>query len=492
MQPLESARAALARGEAHEAARVLDRLLARQPHHADALNLRGVAALHLGDAREAHAFLRRAVSVAPREPMFRENLAEAMLRDGRPEQAAEQAARARRDGPSRGRPLALLGRAALDQGQLVRAVQHLEAAFTMGEHGDDVLLALAVALTRTGRGEEAVSACDVVLARRPSEPAAWLDRGMALKSLGRLRQADEAFARAGESAPARYNRALVALAAGDLERGFALWEARLEVASPGRRLKVPLWDGADLPGGTLLVLAEQGLGDTLLASRCFGALASRAARVVVATPAPLQRLFAASHPGLEFVDETTEVAADAWIGALSLPHRLGVRAWSDLPAAPWLGVPAPGRAPGPLRVGINWAGNPNYAYDLVRSTSLETFAPLLALADVEWVSLHRGVREHEAAAFGLPEPLRTAADFLDTAGVIAGLDLVVSTETAVPNLAGAMGVPTAVITTPDMDWRWRGWYPSVTACPQDRPGEWPGALARVLEVLHTHLSARAA
>jgi ADP-heptose:LPS heptosyltransferase len=105
-------------------------------------------------------------------------------------------------------------------------------------------------------------------------------------------------------------------------------------------------------------------------------------------------------------------------------------------------------------------------------------SPLLEIPGVEWVSLHKGHREEEAEAFGLPQPLRSARDFYDTAVVLAGLDMVVSTETAIPNLSAALGVPTCVLTAVDYDWRWRSWFKNVTICNQEVPGNWEGAVAK--------------
>jgi len=154
-----------------------------------------------------------------------------------------------------------------------------------------------------------------------------------------------------------------------------------------------------------------------------------------------------------------------------------------VPTAPWLCPGPPPAARARPRVGINWAGNPAFAYDAVRSTALGTFAPLLAVGGVEWVSLHRGPREHEAGERALAQPLREARDFLDTAAVLRDLDLVLSTETAIPNLSAAMGVPTGVLCVKDVDWRWTGWYRGVTVCDQDTPGDWAGAIAKAAAAL---------
>jgi len=143
-------------------------------------------------------------------------------------------------------------------------------------------------------------------------------------------------------------------------------------------------------------------------------------------------------------------------------------------------VPRAPRRDGPPRIGINWAGNPSFHYDRIRSTSLESLAPLLAVPGVEWVSLHKGHCEHEAARYGLPQPLREARDFYDTAVVLAGLEMVVSTETAVPNLSAALGTPTCVLVAVDHDWRWRSWYRDVAICSQEEPGVWASAVNKAL------------
>jgi ADP-heptose:LPS heptosyltransferase len=248
-------------------------------------------------------------------------------------------------------------------------------------------------------------------------------------------------------------------------------------------LRWPPWTGDSRPGETLLVIPEQGLGDFLLMSRFFAPLADRFARVVVHAPAPLARLAALLDPRLEVVTSLQGARWDVWAPIMSLPLLLGVRRLEDVPTAPWIAMPATGEPGGRPRVGINWAGNPSYAYDAVRSTTLESFASLLAIPDIDWVSLHRGTREWEAEAYGLPQPLRDATDFLDTARVLAGLDLVISTETAIPNLSAAMGIPTCVMSVADVDWRWSAWYRGVTVCAQEAPGNWYGPIAEAAGVL---------
>lgn len=387
----------------------------------------------------------------------------------------------------------ILGMVHLERCEYADAVASFSTAIRLRTPFPEALVNLAAACNRTGEHEIALRVCDLALSASPGYALALVNQGMAWKGLRCLGEAKRSFELAGSHPMARFNLGHVLLLEDDLERGLPLYEERRALLGIGTGLHGDPWDGEDRPGDTLLVVPEQGLGDFILQSRFFGPLAERFARVVVHAPGPLARLVAGIDPRLEVVTSLEGVRWDTWAPIMSLPLLLGVRRLEDLPTAPWLAMPAEAAgARARPRVGINWAGNPAYAYDAVRSAPLEDFAALLAIADVEWVSLHRGTREDEADAFGLPSPLRDAADFLDTARVVAGLDVVVSTETAIPNLSAAMGVPTCVMSVQDVDWRWGGWYRGVTVCAQQAPGNWFGPIASVAEVLRELLAGAAA
>lgn len=389
--------------------------------------------------------------------------------------------------------LNLLGLVRLERRDHAGAIEAFRHAARLRTPYPEALVNLAVACNRTGEHELAREVCELLLRAAPGEPLALINLGMAFKGLRRLDDAARAFEQAGPHPMARFNLGHTKLLQGDLAGGLPLYEERRKVFRTGEKLARPAWDGAARPEATLLVIPEQGLGDFLLMSRFLPALADRFAKVVVQCPPPLSRLVATLDPRLEIVRTPSGAAYDLWAPIMSLPLLLGVRSLGELPTAPWLRVEGrPDRADradrAVPRVGINWAGNPNFAADAVRSAPLETFAPLLAVPGIEWVSLHRGAREHEADAYGLAQPLAEAEDFLDTARVIADLDLVVSTETAIPNLSAAMGVPTCVLSVKDVDWRWNGWYEDVTVCDQDAPGNWFGPMAKVLAVLQPLLA----
>ena len=377
----------------------------------------------------------------------------------------------------------MLGLVHLERRQHAEAMTAFSAAIGLKTPFPEALINLAVACNRTGEHELALRVCDIALEASPGNPLALVNQGMAWKGLRQLNEAKRSFELGGSHPMARFNLGHTLLLEDDLEHGLPLCEERRSLLRVGAGLRGAPWTGDSRPGETLLVIPEQGLGDFLLMSRFFAPLADRFAHVVVHAPAPLARLIELLDPRLEVVTSLKGARWDVWAPIMSLPLLLGVRRLEDIPTAPWISVPATGEPSGRPRVGINWAGNPSYAYDAVRSTSLASFASLLAIADIEWVSLHRGARESEADAYGLAQPLREATDFLDTAHVLAGLDLVISTETAIPNLSAAMGIPTCVMSVADVDWRWDAWYRGVTVCAQQAPGNWFGPIAAAAGVL---------
>ena len=488
MQPLlEQAIALYRRGELGAAARRLERILRRQPRHGDALHLLGCIRLERGQADEAVRLIKEAVAAAPGVAVFHEDLAQAHLRRGELAPAETECVLANRCDASRAQPHNLLGLVALERCEYPAAIDHFTTALGVEKLHPDAILNLAVAMIRTGEFAMAEKYCELALHLSPENPLALTNLGLACRGQGKIEEAKDALARAGGFPRARFNLGTLHLLEGDLVRGLPLYETRKQLLRVGEGLGRPEWDGRTRPGKSLLVVHEQGLGDTIMMSRFYPRLLDHFAHVVVLVQPPLARLIATVDPRVQVVTELSGVRYDAWCATMSLPFKLGVRSLDEVPRDPWLHVPGPETRPGRMRIGINWAGNPRFAYDYVRSTHLENLALLLRVGDVDWCSLHRGHLEHEAEAFGLPQPLRDAADFYDTASVLSGLDLVISTETAVPNLSAALGVRTCVLASPDADWRWRSWYGNVTLCRQHEPGDWASAVVKALEVVRDEL-----
>jgi glycosyl transferase family 9 (putative heptosyltransferase) len=261
---------------------------------------------------------------------------------------------------------------------------------------------------------------------------------------GRAREADRCYLKALEIAPdwaiPRCNLAQQRLAAGDYELGWPLYESRRFVPNPQARdlnLPIPEWHGEPIAGTRVAVIAEQGLGDQIMFGRYLTILAARGATVTYSCAPPVAALFPCAIP-----PRRSSIAADYWVFVGSLPLRLGLRE-----------PPPPAPIPVPLRsgegIGVMANSGQTYANDAGRRLSDPAKARLLALG-----------RDLSPEATG-------ATDFLQTAAIIAGLDLVISVDTSVAHLAASMGKPTWILTSHlGADWRWiRGrrdspWYPS--------------------------------
>lgn len=358
-------------------------------------------------------------------------------------------------------------------------------------------------LFRMGRAEEAVDAYAPLIAGESPPRDALLNTGRALRRLGRLGEADACYCRALLDDPddrlAHWNRAHVLFLMGRWRDGFDAWENRLALGmGPPLRPALPEWRGGPLPT-RLLAIAEQGQGDALQCLRYVPALAARGCAVRVALHDGLIGLARTLLPMADILSfaEAETADADAWAPLFSLPHRLGLpdpAAVAELAATPecaagLAAIRAAAPSPGPRpRVGLARAGNPAHDNDRWRSIGAADAARLVAARpDIAWVSLSPGA--------AMPPEVETPdlPDFLATARLAAGLDLVISVDTAAAHLAAGLGVPTWILLPAEPDWRWgwRGettpWYASARLFRQADLGDWPPVLAAVAAALATAL-----
>ncbi len=264
----------------------------------------------------------------------------------------------------------------------------------------------------------------------------------------------------------------------------------------------PAWDGSDARGKTLLVYAEQGLGDGVQFARFATSAAERGARVILTCQPALCTLLA-TVSGVEQVvaGDAALPRYDAHVALLSLPHALRIDLASIPSRVPYISVPQPRRdavrAVLALRtgfkVGIAWAGNKGNSDDRKRSLALTTLAPLFDVPGVDWYSLQHGEPAGELAA--LPgahrmAPLAPTMTLADTAALVAELDLVISVDTVIAHLAGALARPCWVMLAFAADWRWlRGeqspWYPTARLFRQSAPRDWSGVVTRLVAELES-------
>ena len=504
-------------GALGQADRLYRAALAHDPDHFDALHLLGSLSLQRGRLADAQRFLAAAVRRNPRS------------------------AEARSD----------LGVAHHGAGDYAAALASHDAALAIEPGNAGYINRRAAALLRLGRPSEALAALDRILSVQPGHPDALGNRGNVHISLNRPAAAiadyDAARRTAGDSAPLLTNRAhalrrldrvteavadllralelrpdfaeahfelaLAQLALGDFASGWTEYEWRWATAAfaPSRRgFTSPQWNGTqELARRTVLLHAEQGLGDTIQFVRYAPLVARRGATVIIEVQPELVSLLA-GMPGVTRVIAHGDRLPpfDLHCPLMSLPRAFATDEATipaDLPcitappaaAARWAGrVPA-----GRPCVGLVWAGRPTHHNDLNRSLPLASLAPLLRRDDLHFVSLQRDLREGDAAILrDLPNVIAAGGDlhdFTEAAALISRLDAVVAVDTAVAHLAGALGKPLLLLLPYAADFRWlrgRGdsaWYPSARLLRQDKFGDWSGPLAR-LDVHLGRLATKAA
>jgi tetratricopeptide (TPR) repeat protein len=396
-------------------------------------------------------------------------------------------------------PLALnnLGLALQEAGDYEDAVTVLQRVVEATPGDADAHNNLGAAHDRAGARDQALAHYRRAVALRPDYPEALNNLGLAALADGRLDEAEGALRSALEVRPdypeIHKNLALVLFARGDLRAGSAEYEWRWRIPRDHRlpNLAAPLWDGRPLGAdSTLLLCAEQGLGDTIQFARYAAALHAFAGRVILYGPAPLARIMA-TVPGLDgFVAVGQELpACDAYLPVMSLMHRLGTTLDTIPAALPYvapdaerLAALAPLFAGPGLKVGLVWAGDPGHRNDRYRSLTLAALQPILDIPGARFFSLQvgPGAAAIKEAGFGarIVDLAPDLPDLAATAAAMAQLDLVVTVDTAAAHLAGALGRPTWMMLPANPDWRWMTgrsdspWYPSLRLFRQRHLGEW--------------------
>jgi hypothetical protein len=403
-----------------------------------------------------------------------------------------------------------LGIALQEAGQLEEAVEHYDLALRQRPQFEAALFNRAQALRGLGRQNEAVPSYRACLKANPNHRDAHYNLANALKDLNRFTEAVDCYRQTLALDPdhgnAHWNLALACLTLGRMPEGWREyeWGLRTGKRAAGSPDSVP-WDGSFLNGKTVLVQAEQGYGDTIQFVRYLPLVRERVGRVVLECQKGLGRLLqgcrgadrVVERPSQSQLDETP----DAQVSLLSLPGLFGTTLNTVPAEVPYL-RPEPGlrekwrqRLTGrrDLRVGLVWAGSPKHAGDASRSCSLRQFAPLARVNGVTFFSLQKGPAAEQAKApparMRIDDLAPDLGDFAETAAALAHLDLVISADTAVAHLAGAMARPVWTLVPFVPDWRWllhrtdSPWYPSMRLFRQSVAGDWESVLVAVAESL---------
>jgi tetratricopeptide (TPR) repeat protein len=475
-------------GNLAEAERVYRQVLQQEPDQPDALHVLSVILCQTKQFEEATTIIRRLVALQPE------------FADG----------------------WRNLGGVLQEQKQFEAAIAPYQRALELDPNNPDLHQNLSTVLLELDRPFEALTHAQRLVALKPHSADAQYNLGYTLRRAGQVEAAiacyRQAIALSPDMAMAHKNLGHALLLLGDFVPGFQEIEWRWQQPGWARRpLTQPEWDGSDLTGKTILLYAEQGLGDTLQFIRYVPLVKARGGQVIVECQADLMPLLAQLPECDRWVPQESPLPAfDVHAPLMSLPRILGTTVETVPVRIPYIAAgvrrqkaeeikfPSPTSLTSltsplptphsllPIKVGIVWAGNPGHRNDRLRSCGLEAFRPVFEVANVRFVSLQKG-----AAAQQLqddPEcPVADWSDrletFVDTAAAIAELDLVITVDTAVAHLAGAMGKPVWVVLMFAADWRWMvgrddtPWYPTMRLFRQTSPGDWAGVFARVQEEL---------
>ncbi|KFX60884.1 tetratricopeptide repeat protein [Paraburkholderia fungorum] len=539
-------------GALAEAEELYREILELKPRHFDALQLLGSLALQAGRVQEGIEFLKKALAINAKQAPLHSNLAYALNALQRFDEALASADRAL--ALQSGFPDALNNRGNAQAGLNLplEALNSFDRALASAPDFAPAWNNRACVLRDLGRAADALASCDHALALQPGYPDAWSNRGNALSDLNRPHEARESYQRALELAPAfadawnnlgltqvdlnehaqalhsyeraltvnpaaaetHWNRSLCLLQLGQLEAGWAEYEWRWErsrIKASRRTFAQPLWLGDfSINGKTILLHAEQGLGDTLQFCRYAKTVSKLGAKVVLEVPRELMRLMST----LDGVNQLIEAGHalppfDCHCPLLSLPLACKTDLASIPSKTPYLfadpqasrewheRIAAPAQKC--LNVGLVWAGGnrPHVAElrknDARRSITFERLAPILDVPNVRFFSLQKGPAarqlQHDDSHLDVIDYTEELDDFADTAALVANLDLVISVDTSTAHLAGALDKPVWILNRFDTCWRWMlertdtPWYAQAKLFRQPALGDWDSVIRNVRDAL---------
>jgi len=496
-------------GRRDEALAHYDAALAIRPDDAETLSNRGNVLKDLDRVADALASYQRAIEAEPEFADAHYNRAILLNKLKRFEEALSSYGTVLSLRPDDAVALNNRGNVLAKLARFVEAVASFDRALAIRPDYAEAFNNRGVALQKLGQFEEAVESYDKAIALRPDYAEAFDNRGIALKELRRFDDALASHRKAQELAPdfadAYWNEALLLLLAGDLMAGWAKYEwrwKRLTFTSPRRGFSQPQWDGFEsLYDRKILLHSEQGLGDAIQFCRYVPQVAARGAHVILEVAEPLRRLMGAL-PGVAEIVANGETLPefDMHCPLISLPPAFGTRLDTIPAATPYLRAPSDALLAWEMRlgakkrprIGIVWAGNPDHENDRNRSIALAALLPLTGI-EATFVSLQKELRPGDEALLRERDDIFHLGfmlnDFSDAAALVSRLDLVVSVDTSLAHLAGALGKPVYILLPYTPDWRWligrdtSPWYPTARLFRQTTPGDWDEVIARVASEL---------
>jgi len=502
------AKAYLGGGQIELGRRCYQRLSELLPHSANIHLSLGTALEFQGDWSAAAASYQRALALQPHSPDIYASLGRLQSKQGAWAEAADSCRHALALDPCRHEIYNLLGYALINGGDFASAVDAYGRALRLKPDSAYSIYGLGYLFERQGDLDSAAESYRLALKLDPQLPDAHLHLGITYFLQGNLESAAGCFERVRELAPDRSEAQTflghIHLLEGRFVPGWNEHEYRWRTPHflrNRRPFPQPQWKGEPLNGSRILLHAEQGLGDTLQFVRYVPLVAGRGGDVVLEVQARLHRLLGSVQGAGKVISKGEALPEVDWqCPLLSLPLAFATDLQSIPARIPYV-HPDPGLAElwrnrlarNTLRVGLVWAGSPSFAHERWRTVPLDLLAPLTRVEGTTFYSLQMGATANQVQELGADGRIidlqSMQEDFADTAAIVANLGLVISIDTSVAHLAGAMGKPVWVLLHKSPDWRWlldredSPWYPTARLFRQSRLGDWRDVVVRVSEEL---------
>jgi len=534
-----------------DAASCFEHALKLKPSSAVAYNNLGAVRLEQGRPEDAAYCFRQSRRLNEKDPETYNNLGKSLRGQGKVDQAIEQFQKAIEIAPDFVEAHCRLGAALRDQNRLDEAIAEFQQALELAPDNVDALNSLGAALTKADKPDQAESHLRRAIEIKPDSASALSNLGITLMEQGRLNEAQDALEQSLRIKPdfaaaksnlgtvclqqgkiaeaietledalrirpddvdAHWNRSLALLATGDFPQGWLEYEWRWLKPGKRRSMPRPLWDDRPLEAKTILLHAEQGLGDTIQFVRYARLVAARGGKVMLACQKPLVPLLSQCPEIDQVVAQERELPVfDVHAPLMSLPSIFKTTIETVPAATPYLHADPELvemwkealAGSGTFNVGIAWQGNSKYRGDRTRSIPLRHFAAIAQVEGVRLFSLQKGdgteqldefTHDHDVVTFDDMDQ-QTGA-FMDTAAIMKNLDLVITSDTVIPHLAGGLGVNVWMAVSTSSDWRWMleredsPWYPTMRIFRQRERGNWDEVFDRISHELRQMVGAKA-
>lgn len=498
-------------GKIAEAAAIYRDILLADPNHVMAIHLLCLVAMNFDNAQMVLGLSEQGIRVEPKFAILYQDRATALRRLGFKDKALaciDQAIGLEKNADFYDTRAAILR----DMRRYHEAVEALQTAIQLETTTPKFYNHLGIVYGRMGANEEAICYFDAFITMRPKASEGYNNKANVLKAMGRYQEAIVAYEKALSIDPnilmGKANKGLSHLVLGEWDIGWDLFEDRKPGNQPPEAYRFDIgkrWNGQTDKSATIIIYNEQGLGDTIHFSRYIAAVEQRVGRVILQIQPALMQLFKYNWPHLQMISPEDPVPDyQLQCPLMSLPRVFQTRVHNIPAAQGYLNVPeeyiskwkAKLEFTRKKKVGLVWAGNPDHLNDHIRSIPLKLFQRVLSVPDCEFFALQKGPTA--LAQLGeLPKQLIVHPlgdelnDFIDTAGLLKNLDLLICVDTSVLHLAGALGVPAWGLLQYDPDWRWllersdTPWYQSIRLFRQHEFGNWPDVVTRVETALQT-------